>query len=445
MKRKEPYPPADADQEISALIETLHRTGQRLEEITAGEVDAVADREGRTFLLRHAQELLRHSEAAKQAAILNVLPAHIALLDSQGVIISVNEAWRRFGSENGLRSPDAGIGLNYLEICARARGDDASEAPKVETGNTGDANLVARIGADHFATVLPEVKQGGDGARLLEERIKAFMDHPFRLNDAVFRIAVKVGVAVFPEDGADADILFRHAEAALKKAKASGERYLFYTQTMTEAAAGRLTLENQLRNALDNEEFVLHYQPKVDLVSGKITSAEALIRWNDPRTGLVPPGRFIPILEETGMIYEVGHWAVRKAISDYLRWRAAGLPANAFDAFGNHVVVTPHADVLLGFVIGDDTFDHYLAAWHIEATAPVDGIDREERAFLLRFGHRRKIAGQRQQNAHLYFDRCDSERRPGSKYIAKQENRQRGKKLVHVYSFIHGNVKATAH
>jgi EAL domain-containing protein (putative c-di-GMP-specific phosphodiesterase class I) len=134
-------------------------------------------------------------------------------------------------------------------------------------------------------------------------------------------------VAVFPDDGADADSLFRNAEAALKKAKASGERYLFYTQKMTEAVAGKLTLENQLRQALDQGEFVLHYQPKVNLASGKVTSAEALIRWNDPRTGLVPPGRFIPVLEETGLIYEVGRWALRQAIEDYLRWRSAGLAA----------------------------------------------------------------------------------------------------------------------
>jgi diguanylate cyclase (GGDEF)-like protein/PAS domain S-box-containing protein len=195
------------------------------------------------------------------------------------------------------------------------------------TRNLGDANLFARVDADHFAIVLPQVELEGDVARLVEKSMQAFLHHQFRLNDAVFRIAAKVGIALFPDDGADADTLFRNAEAALKKAKASGDRYLFHTQTMTEAVAGKLTLENQLRQALDKEEFVLHYQPKVNLASGKLTSAEALIRWNDPRTGLVPPGRFIPILEETGLIYDVGRWALRKAIEDYLRWRAAGLAA----------------------------------------------------------------------------------------------------------------------
>ena len=119
------------------------------------------------------------------------------------------------------------------------------------TRNVGDANLLARVGADHFAVVLPEVKQEGDVARLLEKTMEAFLEHPFRLNDAVFRIAAKVGVALFPDDGADADTLFKNAEAALKKAKASGDRYLFYTQKMTETVAGKLTLENQLRQALD--------------------------------------------------------------------------------------------------------------------------------------------------------------------------------------------------
>ena len=193
--------------------------------------------------------------------------------------------------------------------------------------DVGDSSFVAHLGADHFAIMLPEVRSDGDLARLVEKKMGAFLDHPFCLSDAVFRISFKVGAAVFPDDGDAADILFRNAEAALKAAKASGERYLFYTQKMTAAVAGKLSLENQLRQALDNNEFVLHYQPKVNLSSGKLVGAEALIRWNDPRTGLVPPGRFIPVLEETGLIYEVGRWALRQAIADYLRWHAAGLPA----------------------------------------------------------------------------------------------------------------------
>jgi len=216
---------------------------------------------------------------------------------------------------------------NINDSLGRAAGDSLlKQMAEWLTQFTRDANLLARINADHFAFVVPEVKTDGNLAKLVENLIATFLVHPFRLKDTTFRIGIKVGISVFPDDGADIDTLFNHAEAALKKAKTSGYRYLFYTQKMSAAVADKLALENQLREAIDNEEFVLHYQPKVNLVSGKVTSAEVLIRWNDPRTGLVPPGLFIPILEETGLIYEVGRWALRKAMSDYQRWRAAGLP-----------------------------------------------------------------------------------------------------------------------
>jgi diguanylate cyclase (GGDEF)-like protein/PAS domain S-box-containing protein len=192
------------------------------------------------------------------------------------------------------------------------------------TRMVGDASLLARLGSDHFAVVLPQLKQGQDVRQFVEKATDGLLDHPFRLNDAVFRISAKAGIALFPDHGAKAETLFKNAEAALKNAKSTGEPYLLYTQKMSAGVSGKLTLENKLRRAIDNEEFALYYQPKVNLLSGKLTGAEALLRWNDPETGLVPPGRFIPVLEETGLIHEVGRWAMRKAIEDYLRWRDAG-------------------------------------------------------------------------------------------------------------------------
>jgi diguanylate cyclase (GGDEF)-like protein/PAS domain S-box-containing protein len=195
------------------------------------------------------------------------------------------------------------------------------------TREAGDANLLARLDADHFAVVIPEIKQEDDVAARVERWMKALRDYPFGVKTATFRISAKVGISMYPEDGTNAATLFKHAEAALKQAKASRNRYLFHTPKMTEMVAGKFVLENQLRQALDMHEFTLHYQPKVNMVTGELTGAEALIRWNDPRTGLVPPGQFTPMLEETGLIYEVGRWALGKAIEDYLRWRRLGLPA----------------------------------------------------------------------------------------------------------------------
>jgi diguanylate cyclase (GGDEF)-like protein len=193
--------------------------------------------------------------------------------------------------------------------------------------NAENANLVARLDADHFAVALPKVMYESSVARVLEKTIAAFMKYEFSLNAAVYRMAAKIGVAVFPDDGTEAETLFNNAEAALKKAKASRDRYLFYAQKMTETVALSLGIENRLRRALERDEFVLHYQPKVNIVSGKLTGAEALIRWNDPVSGLTFPGRFIPILEETGLIHDVGRWALRKAIEDYQRWRNEGRAA----------------------------------------------------------------------------------------------------------------------
>jgi diguanylate cyclase (GGDEF)-like protein/PAS domain S-box-containing protein len=191
----------------------------------------------------------------------------------------------------------------------------------------GDASLLARLDADHFGIVLPDVKHVRDAMRLLKRTMLAFLSHPFQLNDAVFRIAAKVGVAICPDDGADADTLFKNAESALKKAKLSGEKFLSYSHNMTVSVAGRLTLENQLRQALERKEFVLFYQPKINLVSGAVTGAEALLRWNDPLTGLVPPNRIIPILEETGLMHDVGRWALNEAVATYRRWCTSGLKA----------------------------------------------------------------------------------------------------------------------
>lgn len=217
---------------------------------------------------------------------------------------------------------------NINDTFGQATGDNLlKQLARWLVSNLGDVNLVARVGADLFAVLLPEARREEDIARKLEKSLDAFMHHPFQFDASEFRVAVKVGVAVFPDDGDNAETLFRNAESALKNAKASGERYMFYALRMTETITGRLILEYQLRHALDNEEFVLHYQPKVSMVSGLLTGVEALIRWNDPARGLIPPAMFIPVLEETGLIREVGRWALRRAIDDHLRWRAAGLRA----------------------------------------------------------------------------------------------------------------------
>ncbi|MFN2646683.1 MAG: putative bifunctional diguanylate cyclase/phosphodiesterase [Burkholderiales bacterium] len=175
---------------------------------------------------------------------------------------------------------------------------------------------VSRVGADQFAVVLPHVTSVEELATGMEERLKEFFGVPYPMGDSEMQIAAKLGIAVYPDDGTQAETLFRNSEAALKKAKQAGEQYLFYEQRMSERVSEKLALENKLRRALELEQFVLHYQPKVNLQTGEITGAEALMRWRDPDAGLVPPLQFIPLLEQTGLIVPVGAWAISRAVRD---------------------------------------------------------------------------------------------------------------------------------
>lgn len=176
---------------------------------------------------------------------------------------------------------------------------------------------LARISADCFAMVLSNIREEADVVRFFENQVATVLSKPFKLEGQELHISVRAGIAIFPGDGNDADALFRNAEAALKKTKLSGDKYLFYTPALNARVAEKLILENKLRRALEQQQLVLHYQPKVDLKSNQIGGLEALMRWNDPETGLVQPWKFIPLLEETGMIIEAGAWALAMAMADY--------------------------------------------------------------------------------------------------------------------------------
>jgi diguanylate cyclase len=191
----------------------------------------------------------------------------------------------------------------------------------------GDAKSVARIAPDQFATIIPDIELQSDVERELETWWHRWLVTSFKIDGGELRLSANAGVALFPLDGSDADTLIKHAEAALKRAKATGDRHLFYHHHLSEHGSEKLALENKLRRALENEEFVLHYQPKVDLETRVIKGVEALIRWQDPNSGLVPPGQFIPIMEETGMIGDVGAWVIRQAYKDRSQWLELGLNA----------------------------------------------------------------------------------------------------------------------
>ena len=189
----------------------------------------------------------------------------------------------------------------------------------------GEEDTLARFDSNGFGVLLPAAGDESEIATWVEQTIVRRLNPSFTVAETELRIAVRVGVAVFPSDGKDADTLIANAEAALKAAKAKGSPCQFYAPSMNERVAEKLSLETKLRRAIEQEEFLLHYQPKIDLKSGVIVGLEALIRWRDPERGLIAPGRFIPVLEETGMILDVGAWVLNRAAAQYAEWAEAGL------------------------------------------------------------------------------------------------------------------------
>lgn len=211
------------------------------------------------------------------------------------------------------------------DTLGRQAGDDLlKQIARRLLGNEADNGRYARTDADHFAVVVPDVKSEEELARQIEQKASECFGPPFRIGAAELRITVRLGVAMYPNDGTDPEELFRNAEAAMKRSRTRGELYLFYAQEMTEKIAGTLALENKLRQAMEKDEFVLYYQPKVDTLTRRIVGLEALIRWQNPELGLVSPLQFIPLMEETGMIVEVGAWALCRAVLDHNSWEGQG-------------------------------------------------------------------------------------------------------------------------
>jgi diguanylate cyclase (GGDEF)-like protein/PAS domain S-box-containing protein len=184
---------------------------------------------------------------------------------------------------------------------------------------------IARIGGNSFAIALSGLHNDAEFAHALQKYLVEPFETPFVIGDQELNVTTRSGVSVFPTDGSEVDVLIGNAEVALKKAKLSGTEYVFYTSDMNARVTEQLLIESQLRQAVSEKQFVMYYQPKHAASSGHLVGFEALIRWISPERGFVPPLEFISILEDSGMILEVGKWLTRQAATDYLKWKKLGL------------------------------------------------------------------------------------------------------------------------
>ena len=188
-------------------------------------------------------------------------------------------------------------------------------------GAVRESDLVARMGGDEFV-VLIEEHRGAEEVMIVAQKILTFLERPLLLDWREVNVQCSIGIATFPEDGEDAEALVKNADAAMYQAKERGRNnFQFYSADLNRITLERAQLEKRVRRGLENHEFFLLYQPEIELATGKLMAAEALLRWKDPDTGIVMPGDFLPLAEENGSIIPIGRWVMERALADLSSWQ----------------------------------------------------------------------------------------------------------------------------
>ena len=229
---------------------------------------------------------------------------------------------------------DKSVGLLYVDLdrfklvndtLGHTTGDDLLvKAAGRLNSSVRASDTISRLGGDEFTVIVPGIDKAIE-AEVVARKILKIFERPYDLGGDEVLVTASVGIAVFPLDGGDAETLLRNADSAMYRAKEVGRgTFLFFMPTMNAGASDRMSLERDLRHAMEREEFHIHYQPIVDLASQRVIGAEALLRWRHPERGLVPPDKFIPLAEETGLINQIGEWVLRTACRQAKEWNAPG-------------------------------------------------------------------------------------------------------------------------
>lgn len=218
------------------------------------------------------------------------------------------------------------VGNSLLRDVAQRLEDAVRDSDVVARfADEASRSSLSRIGGDEFTVLVSGIHRAENASRLAR-RISLALAKPFLAEERDLFLTASIGIAVYPDDGIEPDSLLKHAEVAMHYSKRhGGNSYEFYSKDINARASERLTLENQLRRALEREELLLHYQPKVDVAAGHIVGAEALLRWQHPELGMVSPAEFIPLAEESGLIVPLGEWVLRQACKECKAWQHSGL------------------------------------------------------------------------------------------------------------------------
>ena len=300
--------------EIDVLSASFNTMAENLEERTAELTEEVGQR-------KRAEDQMRY-HAYHDA--LTGLPNRALFQDRLAIALAQARRSRQM------------VGIMFLDLdrfklvndtLGHVIGDQLLQAiAKRLAGLVREGDTVARMGGDEFAVLVPTASGAVDTSEVASRILKAFRQ-PWVVVDEEFHLTTSIGIAMYPSDGEDAETLLRNADTAMYRAKDEGrDGFQVFTTAMNEYIVKRVGLENELRRGLEREEFVLHYQPQVNVHTGQIVGVEALVRWQHPERGLVYPGEFIPLAEDSGLIVPLGEWVMRTACAQNKAWQEAGLP-----------------------------------------------------------------------------------------------------------------------
>jgi diguanylate cyclase (GGDEF)-like protein len=330
-----------------------------------------------SYALQHLEQKARMDYLAYHDSLTD-LPNRSLFMDRMGQALNAARREKRFAAAVFV---DVERFRMVNETFGRKSGDDLLRqvgARLLEVAREEDT--VARVGGDHFAVAVAGFDDPGETTHWLIDRLEAAFARPFLVDGVELVVSLKLGIAVFPTDGESTEALCAHAESALKHAKDSDQRFLFYAPEMNARVAEALAMENRLRRAIDDGRLSLHYQPKIDVQSGELSGLEALIRWNDSELGSVPPAKFVSLMEETGIILAAGNWALRRAIEDIRRWREHGLsvPRISVNVSAIQLRQKDFVDTVLA-ALGADPKDEPLLDLEITESVLVDDIEESTR------------------------------------------------------------------